>query len=323
MTKRILITGGTGFIGKYFIEEALERNYEVYLAIRKSSKTAHLSTYNIQFITIDYRSTSSIRESFEKANIQAGFFDHIIHNAGVKDAVKSETFYKYNATLTRDLAMVLKEEKILKGRFVFISSLAALGPGNPISRENITEKKTVQPISPYGRSKALAEKHLKNTGIEYLILRPTAVYGKGSNDYDILVSAIKKGVVFYLGEKNQSLSFIHADDVSKITFELLDTSIINESFLLSDGNEYNTTAFFNTIAQELQKKIRLRIVIPKFLLFTIAYIQQKLGIISPMNSVEKYREVTSKNWKCTSKKLYGTISYRPIHKVSEVADIAN
>lgn len=50
MRERVLITGGSGFVGYHLIEEALQNNLEVFIAIRKSSKIDHLKHLDIQYI---------------------------------------------------------------------------------------------------------------------------------------------------------------------------------------------------------------------------------------------------------------------------------
>ncbi|MGB0868161.1 MAG: NAD-dependent epimerase/dehydratase family protein [Flavobacteriales bacterium] len=317
--KRILITGGTGFIGKYLIEEALGNHFEVYLAIRKNSSIDHLKKYDLNYITLDYSSFESITKSLKTQVFNPYFFDYLIHNAGVKDAVKSEDFYKYNSTLTLDLACAIKSLHLLKYEFIFVSSLAASGPGNENSLENIIEEKHSKPISAYGRSKLLAERHLKSSGLSYLILRPTAVYGNGTKDFDGLVNFLKNRIAIYLGTKDQILSFIHAQDFAKICFRFIQEELNHQTILVSDGKIYTTKQFYKTLATALNSKIMFTFRIPEFILFSLAYIQQKLRIKGPLNSVDKCREVLCVNWKCQGSKLYNTINYEPLHQISEIA----
>ena len=318
-TKRILITGATGFIGKYLIEEALNNNFEVYIALRKESKKEHLSAYKVKYITLDYTSFETIVADFKAQFKEPYFFDYILHNAGVKDAVNSSEFYRYNSTLTLDLACAIKSLNLLKYEFVYMSSLAASGPGNPDNMENIIEEKHSKPISAYGRSKLLAEKHLKSSGLSYLILRPTSVYGQGTKDFDFLVSSLKKGICIYPGSKKQNISFIHAEDLAKICFACIEQEINYQTFLVSDSRIYTTEDFYSLLSKQLKSKIIVNFKIPEFIILSTAWIQQVLGIKSPLNSIDKCKEVLALNWKCKSSKLYSTINYEPIHQVSEIA----
>jgi UDP-glucose 4-epimerase len=318
--KKVLITGGTGFIGKYLIEEALSNNFEVYIAVRSESNLEVLEKYPVKFIQINYTSYDSILRSFEAQIKDEYFFDYIIHNAGVKDAVNLDDFYKYNADLTLNFASAVKSLKLLKYEFVFISSLAASGPGDPKNLENIIEEKQSKPLSAYGRSKLLAERHLKSSGLSYLILRPTSVYGPGTKDFDSLVGLLKRRVAVYLSSPNQVLSFVHAQDLSKICFSLIEEDINDQTFLVSDGQIYTAVEFYKSIIETINSKIFLTFRIPKFLMMSLAYGYQKLGIKGPLNSTEKCKEVLSENWKCQSSKLYSTIQYEPVHQISEIAN---
>ena len=122
--KKILVTGATGFIGKYIVEEALANNFRVYIALRSNSEISRIHDLEYHPLLIDY----STKETIASAFVDSCRFDEVIHNAGVKSSVDPMDYYRSNAKLTGNLCEVLLENNLVKGRFIYISSLAAVGP---------------------------------------------------------------------------------------------------------------------------------------------------------------------------------------------------
>ncbi len=316
--KVILITGATGFIGKYIVEHALKNNYEVYIALRKTSNTSRINHLKFNKIIVDFSSEESINKSFP----DAVFFDAVIHNAGVTSCFLKEDYYKHNAELTKNLCVVLERRKLLKGKFIYTSSLAALGPGTNSLEEDITEVKQPNPISSYGRSKLLAEKEVISSGVNYTILRPTAVFGEGTSDYKDLISVVKKGFAIYTASPKQQLSFIHADDIAKVVFLALNSPDKNQIFNLSDGESYTLASVYQTVASSLNKQIRFKFRVPLFIVFGVAklnyYLEKFFKIKNALNSIEKANEVTALSWKCSAQKIKTELNFKASHSLKEI-----
>ncbi len=318
LQKKILITGATGFIGKYIVEHALKNNFEVYIAVRKTSSIKRINAFKFHTIQVDFSSEETINASFSSDLI----FDVVVHNAGVKSSSAKALFYKYNVELTKNICTVLRKRKLLKGRFVYISSLAALGPGDPKLLNDITEEQLQQPISHYGKSKLRAEKEVVSSGFPYVILRPTAVYGVGSLDYKDLINVVNRGVAVYTANPKQSLSFIHAEDVAKVIFLSLILKVENQCFNLSDGHKYTLESVYNTVSKSLNKPLKWRFQIPLFLVYSVAYvnslIERFFKIENALNSIEKATEITAMNWTCSATKLKLKLKFKPSHTLSEI-----
>ena len=109
---------------------------------------------------------------------QYGKFDYIVHNAGITKADKASDYMRVNCEYTKSLIDTLIASDMVPQKFVFISSLAAYGPGDEKEFNRITTEAPPHPITAYGRSKLQAEAYLQShKNFPYLILRPTAVYG--------------------------------------------------------------------------------------------------------------------------------------------------
>ena len=64
--KKVLITGASGFIGSFLVEEALKRNYEVYAGVRKSSSRKYLLNSAIRFLEMDFSQKDILKKEIEK-----------------------------------------------------------------------------------------------------------------------------------------------------------------------------------------------------------------------------------------------------------------
>jgi nucleoside-diphosphate-sugar epimerase len=316
--KVILITGATGFIGKYIVEHAIKNNYEVFIAIRGTSNTARINHLRFKTILVDFSSEESIYKSFPKTIC----FDAVVHNAGVTSCFLKEDYHKYNVELTKNLCAVLVKQSMLKGKFIFTSSLAALGPGTNNLEEDITELKSPRPISSYGSSKLLAEKEVMSSGVNYTIIRPTAVFGEGTLDYKDLISIVKKGLAVYTASPKQQLSFIHANDIGKAIFLILDSSGKRQVFNLSDGQQYTLASLYQTVASSLNKEIRFTFRIPLIVVFGVAnfnhYLEKYFKIQNALNSIEKAKEVTALNWRCSAQKIRTELGFKASHSLKEI-----
>jgi nucleoside-diphosphate-sugar epimerase len=170
----------------------------------------------------------------------------------------------------------------------------------------------------------LAEKEVVRSGLSYTILRPTAVYGKGTSDYNALVKIVKKGFAVYITKPCQRLSFVHAEDVAIVVFLTDKLSQKNQVFNVSDGVDYTLASIYEIMASALKVKLMLKLRIPFFLVLAVAqynhYIERFFKIENALNSFEKANEVTAPNWKCSSKKLKDRLGFKAVHTLKEIID---
>ena len=116
--KNVLVTGASGFIGSFLIEHGLEKGYNVFAAMRKSSSKKYLQQKRINFVHIDLSNKSSLIETFKKHKKTNGGFEYVIHNAGLTRAVNKDDFLKVNHDYTRNLIEALMESDSLPKKFM-------------------------------------------------------------------------------------------------------------------------------------------------------------------------------------------------------------
>lgn len=307
MKERVLITGASGFLGYHLVEEALHNNLEVYVAVRKSSDISHLKDLDIQFIYPKFNDVISL-----KRELNEGQYHYIIHAAGVTKARSAQEYKTINADYTYNLATAAQSAGINLKTFVLISSLAAVGPLNTLTGI-ITEESPPHPVTAYGKSKLLAEEKLKSiAGLNYTILRPTAIYGPRDKDIFIFFKQLKNGIEPYIGHVEQKLSFIYVKDLARVTIKALYASN-NETYNLSDGNFYSRYELA-IIAKNVLNLKTVKFHLPVIFVKLIALVAEKTSSLVNKAAVlnpEKLKELMAVNWFCEIDKAKYDLGYYP------------
>ena len=315
--KSILITGASGFIGSFLVERGLEAGMNVWAALRATSSRKYLTDGRTQFIELDLGHDERLREQLQAHAEQHGPFDYVIHAAGATKCRRPEDFQKTNAEGTLRLALSLLETGALRpgGRFVFLSSLSVCGPVHEIDFEPITENDTPLPNTAYGRSKLQAERYLADVpGLNYVVLRPTGVYGPRERDYFMMAKSIRQHVDFAVGFRPQVLTFIYVADLVEAAYLALDHGPRGAVYPLSDGRQYTSRTFSDLLQLELGVKRVVHVTAPLWVLWLVSCIAGKaaalLGRTSTLN-LDKYRIMRQRNWKCSIEAARRDLGYRP------------
>jgi nucleoside-diphosphate-sugar epimerase len=315
MATKVLITGASGFIGRHLVEEALYRNMEVYAGVRASSSKTHLSDPRINFFPFDMDRPEQVYRELKMFQAEMGGFQYVIHNAAVTVPKDVSEFFSGNADFTREFARMLMETQQGLRKFVFMSSIASIGPGDPVTMAPIDEKHARRPVTPYGHSKLLAERYIHEIeALPYIILRPTGVYGPGDMKFVLrVIGLLKRGVELTIGPADQLASYVHADDLAHLTMEACVSKVQREDFNISDGRFYSQREFNLYLKKALGKRT-LAIRIPTRAVVATGYAAFHVGRITnrPIRlSHLKMQELTARNWKVDIAKAKEMMGYKP------------
>jgi uncharacterized protein YbjT (DUF2867 family) len=162
---RVLVTGGTGVIGKASVDALLERGHTVRLLSRHAEQAVAIWEEGVEPFAGNVTNAEDVRGAAEGCDV-------VLHIVGIVDETPNRTFEQVNVEGTR--AMVREAERAGVGRFVFISSLGA----------DVGE-------SEYHRSKREAEAIVQAFSREWVILRPGNVYGPGDRVISLLLKMVR------------------------------------------------------------------------------------------------------------------------------------
>lgn len=270
MEKTILVTGATGFLGKYLIKE-LSGEVE----------------------TIGRHNSDLIYDLGKQVPILKKYYSSVIHAAGKAHSIPKtkeeiELFFKVNVEGTKNLLKSL-EAVGPPEHFVFISSVSVYGKESGVL---ITEDEPLLAVDPYGKSKIYAEKIIKDWcnqhNVTYTILRLPLIMGMNPlGNLESMILGIKRGYYFNIGGGKARKSMVLADDVAKLI-----------PFILNIGGIYNLTDGYNPTFYELSlhmaNQIRQKAPqnMPLWVAIILARIGDLIGKKAPINT-NKLKKITS------------------------------
>jgi nucleoside-diphosphate-sugar epimerase len=245
MGKTIAVTGGTGFLGQAICRALLEGGFTVRSLLRTPSDVSRtMATEGVQFVEGDLASVSALDELCKGA-------DAVIHCAAFKPKKQPATSELINVQGTRDLLDAAKRSGVR--RFVYISSISVYR-GTPQLDGVYTEalRPTLNPkMNPYAKTK-LAGEHVveevcKGSGMQFVILRPTNVYGAGSLSWDESVAKTMR--TWHVKFGRMAFDFVSLADVVTATVAAVTRDVGNETFNLG-GEMVEHRVFCTQIAKQ-------------------------------------------------------------------------
>ncbi|MGE6630239.1 NAD-dependent epimerase/dehydratase family protein [Bacillus sp. NPDC077027] len=249
--KKVLVTGGSGFIGSHTIEELIEKGYEpVVLDNFSTGSRRNISHLDVQCIEADVAKPETIELIKQIAP------DYMIHLAAqVSVAVSVKDFLHDEEVNIKGSLHVLKAaSEIGVERLVFASSAAVYG--DPVYLP-IDPAHPVKPGSPYGLSKLTVERYLEIAkslyDLNYCILRYSNVYGPrqdalGEGGVVSIFSDMfaKNEAPFIFGDGEQTRDFIYVGDLAVANVRAL-TAKSNVCLNVSSGESITVNELFYTM----------------------------------------------------------------------------
>ena len=249
----ILITGASGFIGSFIVEEALKRKFSVWAGVRPTSSRQYLKNRKIHFLELDFAHPNELRAQLSGHKGTYNKFDYIVHCAGVTKCFDKKSFDYVNYLQTKYFIDTLRELNMVPKQFIYISTLSVFGPVRETDYTPIKEDDSPMPNTAYGFSKLKAELYIQSIpGFPYVIYRPTGVYGPRESDYFLMAKSIQKHFDFSVGFKRQDLTFVYVKDIVQAIFLGIEKRVTRKAYFLTDGKVYKSRAFSDLI----QKRIR-------------------------------------------------------------------
>lgn len=313
---KILITGASGFIGSFLVEEALRRGFDTWAAVRKSSSLKYLQDQRIRLIELNLSDESELRRQLSGQD-----FDYVVHAAGVTKCLDRQDFFRINTEGTKNLVRALIALNMPLRRFVYISSLSVYGAireQQPYTE--IREDDTPQPNTAYGKSKLEAERWLdalmKERDFPCVTLRPTGVYGPRERDYFMMFKSISQHSDFAVGFTPQDITFVYVADVVQAVFLALEKGQAGRKYFLSDGKVYQSSTFSNLIHKELGSPWWIRVTAPLWVLRVITTFGELFGRftgkVTALNN-DKYNILRQRNWRCDIQPAIDELGYCPVY----------
>jgi len=164
----VALTGATGFIGQYLLNELPKRGYRLRVLLRRPTM---LPEGCASAVIGDLAKPYNMAEALSDV-------DAVIHSAGIASTMSGlpeDDYRLFNTEATVKFARAAERARVK--RFVFLSSIRA--QSGPTADGVLTEEREPRPTDAYGRSKLAAEQGLAETRLDWVALRLALVYGPG------------------------------------------------------------------------------------------------------------------------------------------------
>lgn len=298
--KRLLIVGAGGFIGGFIAAEALRRGFDTTVAVRESTSRRYLTSPELHFMVLDYDDPQQMRDAIAAQQR----WDYVIWNLGATKCANFHDFNRINFEYLRTVGALLTEMNRVPDKFLYVSSLSALGPGDEKGYTPLTETDFPRPDTRYGLSKIKSEQWLEiSSGLPWIIFRPTGVYGPHEQDYLMMIKSIDSHFDFGVGYRRQMLTFIYVEDLVCAMFAALDRAPVHRRYNISEPRAYSQAEFRRIVARELGRKFVLPLRLPLWAVYAASAVAEKFAALRGKPSTlnrDKYRIMRQRNWQCTT-----------------------
>ena len=240
MTKSVLVTGATGFIGSRLVEELINKGYEVTSLIRKGKK-GNLKSKIVY---------GDLTEKIDFKNLE---FDCIFHLASHTPLEKNKKILeKVNFDGTKKL---FNEIKSKTKSIIYISGLGVYGETGEVI---VDENQKYNPNTDFVKIRLDAEKYLKEHSdkhkIDFAVVHFGDVYGPDGWFYEMLVKRLKKNTFRMPKGGKYYKGFVHVDDAVGSMIAVLENKRFGESFIVADSNPVTFKEFANFTADQINAK---------------------------------------------------------------------
>ncbi|MDY6863581.1 MAG: NAD-dependent epimerase/dehydratase family protein [Thermodesulfobacteriota bacterium] len=305
-SKKILVTGGTGFVGSHLVHALIKRGYEVICLVREKSDTRCLKNLKLKLTLGDITKKDSLKEAVKN-------IDYVYHLAGITKSKNIKTYYIVNSLGTKNLIEACEEINPKLKKFLYMSSLAAAGPG--LMGISVKEDDTCRPISDYGKSKLKGEELLEkyNQKIPITIVRPCAIYGPGDKDTLHFFKCVRKGIIPLLGGRKRYIKLCHVSDIINGCILAAESKYSSEKFFLA-GDSIHTWEEIGEIMTKVFGKRGMQLLIPYPLLkFSASISEMFSGLFKTEPAFNRQKLLEMKqDWICDIKKAKELLGYAPI-----------
>ena len=243
--KKVVIFGGSGFLGSYVADELSSRGFDVLIADLVKSK--YLKD-DQKFKKVDILNTKDIRSVLNDASIVYNFSAVAELEEAIQNPLKT---FNVNVLGNLNILEACKQSKCVD-RFVYASSAYALS--NEGSFYGISKQS----------SEKLTEEYFKKYGLKYTVIRYGSLYGERASHnnyiYNLLLNAIQSGELHYKkGDDEDLREYIHAADAAKLSVDVIeDAKYENEHIILTGTERLKRIELLTMINEIMQNQLKIK-----------------------------------------------------------------
>ncbi len=305
---KVLVTGASGFLGSHVAEQLCAQGHRVRALVRATSKVDFLKTLDgLEFAYGAIEDRASLDEAMQ--GIEA-----VIHSAALVKARNAEEFKRINVDGTRYLLEAVKALGTPFKRFVFVSSLAAVGPsqdGTPV------DATAANPVTHYGRSKLAAERVVLQAAgeVRSVILRPPMIYGPRDQEALAFFKAVSNRVLPFFGDGSSTMNVVYGADAATACIKALDAEVPSgAAYFVHDGRIYVWKQMLEEVERVVGKRALLRFGLPFPVVHVVALFSEAFGKLTGqavMMTRDKLNELKAPHWVSDSSDTRRDLNWSP------------
>jgi nucleoside-diphosphate-sugar epimerase len=305
---RVLVTGGSGFLGSYVAEGLAALGHTVRALVRPRSDKKILERLpGVEFAPGAIEDRASL-------DVAVRGVDAVIHVAGLVKARSPAEFFAVNTGGTKNLLDAVQANAKDLRRFVYVSSLAAVGPsedGKPVS-----DTAPPRPVTQYGRSKLAAEEAVLAARDRVTVIRPPLIYGPRDKETLAFFTSVRNGVLPMTGDGRNTLSVVYGKDCAAacVRAAVSDGVPSGRTYFVEDGEVLVWRDALDAIEKALGKRAFVRFGLPLGVVQAAAAATQlygKLTNTAQMLTLDKVRELRQRHWVCEGRGAREELGWSP------------
>jgi nucleoside-diphosphate-sugar epimerase len=290
---RILITGGTGFVGSHLLETLAPQPFHLRALVRKADDVARLSARGVQCIQGDMSDAAALARAVADVDV-------VFHVAAVTKARAAAVYERVNGQGTRALVAAIQAAPSRPRRLVYLSSLAAVGPARDSRPVSVDDQP--RPLTAYGRSKLAGELACRSLmdETEVVILRAPVVYGPRDRDFFLLFQLAMRGIFLMPKGTEGLLQLIHVHDLVDALIRAATLAKVAGIYHIAEARSYSRADVVAGIAHALGRRVRT-VRVPHWLVRLAAGCSELGAAMVGRTTIfnrDKVRELLAPSWLC-------------------------
>jgi 2-alkyl-3-oxoalkanoate reductase len=245
---RILVTGATGFIGGFLIDDLRGAGHEIFAVARRESNRQPLIDKGITVIEADVSDEKSLR-ALKEYPVEA-----VYHCAGLVEDKDLQRLYRANVAGTDNICKYALEQGVR--RFIYVSSVATVSGNEQVP---LTEDLPYSATNLYGLSKLEAESivlEYRRHGLPVVIMRPSMVYGEGEpHAFDLIMRLLRCRCLPLVDGGAHKMHMAYVRNVSRALVQALsDDRFLEGSFFIADNEVLIQREIFSILSRVVTGK---------------------------------------------------------------------
>ena len=254
----VALTGGTGFVGRHVVEHLLRREHEVRALVRDPAKGGWLQDRGVALVAGDLEDQHALRQLVDGAGA-------VVHLVGIIVEIGRQTFERVHVTGTRNVLGAAREAGV--PRYVHMSALGARDEPS---------------ATPYHRTKAAAERLVRESGLAHAIMRPSLIAAPGNEALGTILTMLRMSpLVPVIGNGLYQMQPVAADDVADAFATAVEDESVQGTFDLAGPEALTYHQVLDALEQALGVQ-RRRVPVPVAIVRFAAHAGMVLPNLNPI-----------------------------------------